>query len=159
MVIMTRKFNVNKQLEILTSEDGFPQLKIPCLDSYQDEEVEHDYYLAPFRGYCFQISGNAEGVGDYASTPVIGLGNVIKACRGYHRTPSSSSIYASNFSSLEKGIFDSLINACIDKFECSTENSFMEFSNTMRILPEFTQACINYVASLVEKTTPKEINW
>ena len=146
---MARKFNTAKSLEIVTSEDGFPQLRIPCIDIWTDEEVEHDYYLSPFRGYCFQISGNSNGEGSYASTPVIGLGNVIRACRGYHRTPSSSSIYASNFSSLERGIFDSLVNACIDKFEISSDNSFMEFSNTMKILPEFIQASIDYISSLV----------
>ena len=146
---MATKFNTEKNLEIVVSEDGFPQLRIPCIDSWKDEEVEHDYYLSPFRGYCFQISSNADGVGDCASTPVIGLGNVIKACRGYHRTPSSSSIYASNFSSLERGIFDSLVNACIDKFERGCDNSFMEFSNTMKILPEFIQASIDYISSLV----------
>ena len=145
---MARKFDVSKSLEIVYV-DGMPMMKIPCIDMWKDEEVEHNYYLSPFRGYCFQISGNAEGVGDYASTPVVGLGNVIRACRGYHRTPSSSSIYASNFSSLERGIFDSLVNACIDKFEISSDNSFMEFSNTMSILPEFIQASIDYISSLV----------
>ena len=148
---MTRKFNVNKQLEIVYAE-GMPQLKIPCLDIWAEDKVrEHDYYLSPFRGYCFQISGTADGVGDFASTPVIGLGNVILASRAYHKLPSSSSIYASNFSSLEKGIFDSLINACIDKFEISCENSFMEFSNTMKVIPKFTQECIDYISAAVEK--------
>ena len=146
---MARKFNTAKSLEIVTSEDGFPQLRIPCIDIWKDEEVEHDYYLSPFRGYCFQISGDENGNGDYASTPVIGLGNVISACRAYHRPASSSSIYSSNFYSLERGIFDSLVNACIDKFECSSENSFMEFRNTMSILPEFIQASIDYISSLV----------
>ena len=155
---MTRKFNTTKSLEIITSEDGFPQLRIPCIIVSDDGERERDFYLSPFRGYRFQISGDENGSGDYASTPVIGLGNVILASRAYHKLPNSSSVYASNFSSLEKGIFDSLINACIDKFELGCENSFMEFSNTMRILPEFTRVCISYISSVVEKTTPKEIN-
>lgn len=28
-------------------------------------------YLSPFRGYCFQVSGNKEGDGDYGSSPII----------------------------------------------------------------------------------------
>ena len=146
---MARKFDVSKSLEIVYV-DGMPMMKIPCIDMWKDKEVEHNYYLSPFRGYCFQISGNAEGVGDYASTPVVGLGNIIKACRGYEAPGSSLSIYSSNFYSLERGIFDSLVNACIDKFECSCENSFMEFSNTMKILPEFIQASIGYISSMVK---------
>lgn len=145
---MARKFDVSKSLEIVYV-DGMPMMKIPCIDMWKDKEVEHNYYLSPFRGYCFQISGNAEGVGDYASTPVVGLGNIIRACRGYEAPGSSLSIYASNFSSLERGIFDSLVNACIDRFECNCENSFMEFPNTMKILPEFIQASIGYISSLV----------
>ena len=156
--LMARKFDVSKSLEIIISDDGFPQLRIPCIIVSDDGEREHNFFLSPFRGYCFQVSGGPNGEGSYASTPVIGLGNVVKACRAYHKLPSSSSIYASNFRSLEEGVFDSLINACIDKFELGCDNSFMEFSNTMRILPEFTRVCISYISSVVEKTTPKEIN-
>ena len=45
---MTRKFNTEKNLEIITSEDGMPQMKIPCIDMWKDKEVEHNYYLSPF---------------------------------------------------------------------------------------------------------------
>ena len=152
---MAKMFNLDKNLEIITSTDGFPQLRIPCIDidGYGDRK-EHDYYLSPFRGYRFQISGNERGGYDYASTPVIGLGNVVRACRGYEAPVGSrSSIYSSNFSSIVEGIFELAIDACIGKF--NTENSFL-YRNANTIMPEFTQRCIDYVSSLVERDLLRE---
>ena len=147
---MSRKFNLDENLEIVYGNENFPQLRIPCLDIDGFGDIQkHDYYLSPFRGYRFQISGNDRGGYDYASTPVVGLGNVVRACRGYEAPAGSrSSIYAMNSSSLMEGIFEMAIDACLSKFGC--ENSFI-YRNVYEIMPEFTQACISYITSLVER--------
>ena len=151
---MAKMFNLDKNLEIITSTDGFPQLRIPCIDidGYGNKK-EHDYYLSPFRGYRFQISGNERGGYDYASTPVIGLGNVVRACRGYEAPGSRSSIYSSNFNSLVEGIFEMAIDSCLSKF--NADNMFL-YKNMGTIMPEFTQRCIDYVSSLVERDLLRE---
>ena len=152
---MARKFDTEKNLEIIYTNGNFPQLRIPCLDIDGFGDVQkHDYFLSPFRGYRFQISGNDHGGYDYASTPVVGLGNIVRACRGYEAPGGSrSSIYSSNFSSLVEGIFELAIDSCLSKFEA--ENMFL-YKNMGTIMPEFTQACIDYVTSLVERDLLKE---
>ena len=71
-------------------DTGFPELRLnvhypeicikeeedPVLDgirSYRLKERDREYYLSPFRLYCYQISGDINGGGDYGSTQVIGL--------------------------------------------------------------------------------------
>ena len=152
---MTRKFNVSKSLEIIFV-NGMPQMKIPCIDIWAEDKVrEHNYYLSPFRGYRFQISGDENGSGDYASTPVIGLGNIILAYNNYKVPHSASSIFASNSSSIAYGIFEAFITATIDKFESRCDNTF-SFKNMYDIIPRFTEECIKYIEEKVlsELDTP-----
>jgi hypothetical protein len=47
----------------LEGRTGIPTLEIKCGD--------RSYYLTPFRGYRFQVSGSKDGDGDYGSSPVI----------------------------------------------------------------------------------------
>lgn len=47
----------------LEGRSGIPTLEIKCGDM--------PYYLTPFRGYRFQVSGSTDGDGDYGSSPVI----------------------------------------------------------------------------------------
>lgn len=47
----------------LEGRSGIPTLEIKCED--------RSYYLTPFRGYRFQVSGSTDGDGDYGSSPVI----------------------------------------------------------------------------------------
>lgn len=47
----------------LEGRSGIPTLEIKCGD--------RSYYLTPFRGYRFQVSGSRDGDGDYGSSPVI----------------------------------------------------------------------------------------
>ena len=47
----------------LEGRSGIPTLEIKCGD--------RSYYLTPFRGYRFQVSGSTDGDGDYGSSPVI----------------------------------------------------------------------------------------
>lgn len=47
----------------LEGRTGIPTLEIKC--------GERSYYLTPFRGYRFQVSGSRDGDGDYGSSPVI----------------------------------------------------------------------------------------
>ena len=47
----------------LEGRTGIPTLEIRC--------DGRSYYLTPFRGYRFQVSGSKDGDGDYGSSPVI----------------------------------------------------------------------------------------
>lgn len=146
-----RKFNVEKELEIIHTGENFPQLKIPCIVDGR----EHCYYLSPYRGYRFQISGDERGSGSYAATPVVGLGNIVLALSNYRVPDSNFSIYASNFDSVIEGVFESLIDSCLDKFEARCENSFNSFKNAYKIVPEFTRDCIRYVGDKVADHLPE----
>ena len=152
----SRKFNISKELELVFTGGNFPQLKIPCIE-YEEgkQEREHDYYLSPYRGYRFQVSGDERGGGSYAATPVVGLGNVVLALSNYKAPVSNYSIYANNFTSLIEGIFESFIDSCIDKFESTCDNSFNSFNNAYKILPEFTRASIKYVSDRVADHLPE----
>ena len=155
---MTRKFNKEKQLEIIFI-NGMPMMKIPCIDIWaedaEDKVREHDYYLSPFRGYRFQISGDENGSGDYASTPVIGLGNIVLAYNTYKVPNSASSIFASNSSSIAYGIFEAFITSTIDKFESRCDNTF-SFKNMYEIIPQFTEECIKYIEEKVLSELPAD---
>jgi hypothetical protein len=52
------------------------EASIPCIEILNGERK---YYLAPFRGYKFQVSGTLDGGGDYGSTEVVGLLNIYNA--------------------------------------------------------------------------------
>jgi hypothetical protein len=47
----------------LEGRTGIPTLEIKC--------GNRSYFLTPFRGYRFQVSGSRDGDGDYGSSPVI----------------------------------------------------------------------------------------
>lgn len=47
----------------LEGRSGIPTLEIKC--------GNRSYFLTPFRGYRFQVSGSRDGDGDYGSSPVI----------------------------------------------------------------------------------------
>lgn len=55
-------------------------------------------YLAPFRGYRFQVMGNQQGEGDYGSSPVLGLGNIVLALKNYQRPEETGKCHTSLFS-------------------------------------------------------------
>lgn len=50
---------------------GIPTLKIT--------DGSHAGYLTPFRGYCFQVSGNKKGDGDYGSSGNIPFAEIYKS--------------------------------------------------------------------------------
>lgn len=56
--------------------EGVPVLELHVEDNGRKVNT---VYLSPFRGYRFQVSGTLDGVGDYGSTEVVGLGNVLHA--------------------------------------------------------------------------------
>lgn len=59
------------------SEEGrIPQMKVTLLDEEGNPVAKG--YLTPFRGYRFQVSGNAEGVNDLGSTIVMDLRAFVK---------------------------------------------------------------------------------
>ena len=58
--------------------EGVPVLELHVED-YERKVKRNTIYLSPFRGYRFQVSGSLDGNGDYGSTEVVGLGNVLNA--------------------------------------------------------------------------------
>ena len=56
-------------------EPGIPTLEIKSVQQAFDavEEIPHTYYLTPFRGYGFQVSGTKEGEGAFGRSAFIGL--------------------------------------------------------------------------------------
>lgn len=62
--------------EFLRQEgDGIPHMKVTLTDAEGNKVTEG--YLSPFRGYRFQVSGNSRGSGDYGSTIVMDLRDLI----------------------------------------------------------------------------------
>ena len=96
-----------QEISIVHTESGMPTLKIIV-------ENDRDFYLSPFRGYSFQVSGTLSGSCDYGSSEVIGLANVVKAFSDYQKPKSNLSIYAQN-SDPTMIIFRSLINDALRK--------------------------------------------
>ena len=56
----------------MESVEGIPVLEV-FIKNIEDDKILGKGYLAPFRQYCFQVSGTKEGSGDYGSSEVIGL--------------------------------------------------------------------------------------
>lgn len=54
-------------------EPGIPVLEIHSLRIRGEEEKAHTYYLTPFRGYGFQVSGTKDGEGSFGRSAFIGL--------------------------------------------------------------------------------------
>ncbi len=69
--------------ELLRTPEGkIPQMKITLLDG--EGKTIRKGYLTPFRKYRFQVSGNAEGSGDFGSTFVMDLPGIItKSAKPY----------------------------------------------------------------------------
>ena len=66
-----RTFTVSFGEVIQESYRNIPQLPISIVDE-QNNEVSKGY-LTPFRRYCFQVSGDTHGNGDFGSSNVINL--------------------------------------------------------------------------------------
>lgn len=152
---MTR-INVNENAKVTTMEimnhgdsSKMPQLKLMVTsDLGEDGTATRSYYLSPFRGYRFQVSGNADGECDYGSSEVIGLGNVVAACDGYKAPSSNSSIYAAN-DSMCQIIFRGLIKCALDqaKQRCGFSIPMQMEDDGWRddIIDEFVDDSINYI--------------
>ena len=70
-----RKFTVSFG-EIIQEPEHIPHIEVLI----RDEEGNNirTGYLSPFRGYCFQVSGDAKGVGDYGSSDTLDLRGIRK---------------------------------------------------------------------------------
>lgn len=72
---------------VLTQYEGIPVLQV----TQEDGKIG---FLAPFRGYCFQVSGSIDGIRDLGASTVVGLGNLLKT--PVLRQPYQRSPYACN---------------------------------------------------------------
>lgn len=57
---------------VFGEDNDMPQIEV----MFNDMTVG---YLAPFRHYCFQVSGTVDGAGDLGSSPIIQLEDVVDA--------------------------------------------------------------------------------
>jgi hypothetical protein len=67
---MVFKFKGNEDKVMET----FPQLEV----TGEKYNKEHTYYLSPFRGYGFQVSGGPNGEGSFGTSEFVGLKNIVK---------------------------------------------------------------------------------
>jgi hypothetical protein len=137
--------------KLLQSEKGMPMLEV-CLS---DDKWTGIAYLSPFRGYRFQISETFDGQGDLASTPVLGLANIILATENYVRLDSNSSIYAFNSSyqegSAAKDIFTAMAIQCIADLASRHDAVANLDYSSMKIIDEFIGKCYDYLKNLMER--------
>ena len=103
-------------------------------------------YLAPFRGYRFQVSGTFDGEGDYGSSEVVGLKNAILKSTG---TSDESLYYRSNCNTHDTSIemLLGLATIAVAKF-CRNRNYIMPDINLYcwkdkHVLNDFLEACYN----------------
>jgi len=110
--------NVNIGLgEIVYTEDKkMPLLEVVGKDDNQ--VVLFTHYLSPFRGYSFQVSRSIGGDHDYASSEVIGLGNIVHMTPQYPEMPNSFSAFASNVSAAfySRAIFKAFATSVLGKY-------------------------------------------
>jgi hypothetical protein len=79
------------------TEGGMPIAPVYVVDENGAVQCggEEVGWLAPFRGYKFQVSGSKEGSGDMGSSQVVGLKN-LDALDTRMAAPNNRSIYSSN---------------------------------------------------------------
>lgn len=65
-----RKFEVNFG-EIIQEPNRIPHIEV-CIKDEEGQKITTGY-LSPFRAYCFQVSGDAKGTGDFGSSDVLDL--------------------------------------------------------------------------------------
>ena len=94
-------------LVYIKTADFVEGASIPTL-ALKDEEGNVRGYLHPFRGYRFQVSGSAEGNGDYGSSEVVGLANIVTGRYTGRDTAAnpSLSVWASNSGDIVCSIFE-----------------------------------------------------
>lgn len=66
-----------KHVEYLKIEKATDIPVIHCVIKDDNDQVINEGWLAPFRAYCFQVSGTPTGQGDKGSSFVIGLKHCI----------------------------------------------------------------------------------
>lgn len=121
---------------VLTSYEGVPVLKVT-------QEDNSTGYLAPFRGYCFQVSGSLEGIRDLGASTVVGLGNFVLA--GLERQPYRRSPYACNSRTPLHGAFRDFADLALWRW-AKRELSHYYFPQEM---DDFIEATIAWLASEV----------
>lgn len=117
--------------ELLRTPEGrIPQMKITLLDG--EGNTIRIGYLTPFRKYRFQVSGNAEGSGDFGSSFVMDLPEIItKSAKPYVASDMlemMAQLAISNFVkiTLNQGR-EKICAKCIDFYTNANDNTFGKF--------------------------------
>ena len=117
--------------ELLRVPEGrIPQMKVTLLDKKGNAVAKG--YLTPFRGYRFQVSGNAEGVNDLAST----FGMDLRAFRKNAEKPYQASDMLEMMANQAIFLFirtilnigeGEIVASCIDHFSIANSDTLGKF--------------------------------
>lgn len=114
--------------------NDFPQLEI----TGHMEGKTHTYYLSPFRGYGFQVSGGPNGEGSFGRSEFLGLTNIVNDLS----------------ESVGKAVFYGMVlNAIHDHNRRYKENWYPNYDEQKKI-DEFAEAAYKWVETLVQE--PKQ---
>lgn len=130
--------------------------KIPMLEILEQGASSGKLYVMPFKGYRFQVTSK-DGTGDYGSSDVLGLGNIVLMCNNYQRPDDNYSIWASN-SSHGKGYAKSLFHSMVRESLCefSARNSYnyvVDYADEGKI-EELVEATYNWIHSIITERIP-----
>jgi len=109
------------------------------------------FFVAPFRGYCFQISNNFEMRRDMGSSTVIGFGNLFNMQTSPAPSASRSSAYSTNCGTSDEMIYAILkafLMEAFKRFEITTYGTgyiidFGEYGHKLYI--EYIDAVYDYI--------------
>ena len=129
----------------ITDINTMPHMKITVNDDISGRT--RIGFLAPFRGYRFQVSGNITGDGDYGSSEVVGLARILLADYNMPEDKAGTWGYQSNIRTENIGIYilETLAEIAIGKFTNGGERGIKERDT----LTKFVELCSMYIANKV----------
>ena len=138
--------------KLTQTESGMPALEI--ID--EGGERKNPLYILPFRCYRFQVT-TLNGEGDYGSSTIVGLGNLINIKPNQPEDTKGFSTFSSNISAESFGkefMYGLALEAIIDyaKRYINIEYVVDLFGYKGKsVLREFIELCYTYVESMTSK--------
>lgn len=128
----------------IADNSTMPQMKITVNDDISGRT--RIGFLAPFRGYKFQVSGNLNGARDCGSSEVVGLARILLADYGIPEDKMSIWGYQTNIPISETGIYmlQALAEVAIRKFTDGERGLYEVYT-----LTKFIKLCAIYIANKV----------
>lgn len=153
---------------IIDDKTKMPAMRIACRSSRLDRETgEHrveiyPMYIVPFRGYCFQFT-TLEGCGDYGSSEVVGLGNLLglQPQTAGMRTGAARSLFSSNVRSedFDTAIIAAFIDSCAFSAGITKTLQYRELRPVFAILTRAWLKSRIYGGEIKDHIDPEDIKW